>query len=124
MTKLGRTGKEVRLVVGPSSSAGTREDENNRDPALIKLIVKAHAARAAILAAPHKSINEIAQTQGHDRDYFGVLLRLSWLAPDTTQAILEGQQPADLNRQTLARMAGTPLCWNEQAPDCAMPERF
>jgi site-specific DNA recombinase len=119
MTKLGRTGKEVRLIVGPSSSAATDGGRDNRDPALFKLVVKAHAARAAMLTTPDQSIDEIAAAQGHKRDYFGVLLRLSWITPDVTQGILEGKQPAGLNRQTLARMAGTPICWNEQGQSLA-----
>jgi hypothetical protein len=60
---------------------------DSRDPALIKLIVKAHAGRAATMAAPDESIDDIAEAQGHNRDYFGVLLRLSRLLPELTQAI-------------------------------------
>jgi site-specific DNA recombinase len=114
MASVGRIGKEVRLVVAPSSSVPMSAAHDRRDPALIKLIIMAHAARAALMATPHESVVDIAQAHGYDRDYFGVLLRLSWLAPEMTQAILEGKQPSGLNRQSLARMAGLPMTWDEQ----------
>jgi site-specific DNA recombinase len=107
--KLGRVGKEVRLVIAPAH--GSRP--TRRDPALIKLVVKAHAARSAIEQRPTESIAELARSQGHARDYFGVLLRLSYLAPDIIAAILEGRQPPELTRQRLAR-ANLPLDWAAQ----------
>ena len=116
LATLGRAGKEVRLIVGPSTSLPTSTAPDGRDPALIKLVVKAHAARAAIMAAPEETIDDIAQAQGHDRDYFGVLLRLSWLAPNITQSILEGRQPAGMTRQSLARMAGPSFLWDAGGP--------
>jgi site-specific DNA recombinase len=114
VARLGRIGKEVRLVVAPSSSVPMSAAGDRRDPALIKLIVEAHVARAALLATPHECVDYIAKAQGYDRDYFGVLLRLSWLGPAITRSILEGGQPAELNRQSLARMAGLSLRWNKQ----------
>jgi site-specific DNA recombinase len=125
VARLGRIGKEVRLVIDPSTSAPMSAVRDGRDPALIKLIVKAHAARAALMATPHECVDDIAKAQGYDRDYFGVLLRLSWLAPGITQTILEGQQSVGLNRQVLARMAGIPLCWKQQqALDFALQGRL
>ena len=85
-----------------------------RDPALIKLIVKAHAARTAVEQRSHESIEEIARAQHHARDYFGVLLKLGYLAPDITAAILEGRQPAELTRQKLGRAASIPHDWPAQ----------
>ena len=42
------------------------------------------------------------------------LIRLSWLAPDITQAILRGQQPPSLTADKLARMARIPMDWQAQ----------
>jgi site-specific DNA recombinase len=112
--RLGRVGKEVRLVVAPSSSMPMDTAPDRRDPAVTKLVVKAHAARAALMATSHESVDDIAQAHGYDRDYFGVLLRLSWLSPEMTRAISDGKQPSGLSRQSLARMAGLPMTWDEQ----------
>jgi DNA invertase Pin-like site-specific DNA recombinase len=104
-----RRGKEVRLAVAPDVT-----NTANRDPALIKLLVKAHISREALTSANDKSISELAEEQGYTRDYFGVLLRIAFLAPDIVTAILDGRQPAQLNRQRLARTTNLPIEWRAQ----------
>jgi site-specific DNA recombinase len=47
--------------------------------------------------------------------YGGPLLRLPWLAPDITTAIVNGRQPTQLNAMKLMRLtAGLPIDWVEQ----------
>ena len=107
---IARIGREMRLVVPP-----TREIHAvNKDPGLIKLIVKAHAARRAAEGQCDRSFGELAREHGYDRDYFGVLLRLSYLAPSLTLQILEGRQPPSLTRQLLARAVKVPMEWSAQ----------
>jgi site-specific DNA recombinase len=43
-----------------------------------------------------------------------LLLRLSFLAPDITRAILEGRQPGGFTAQKLVTYVGLPLAWTEQ----------
>lgn len=105
-----KTGKEVRLAIPPAHS----RDIARYDPALIKLIVKSHGARALLKSMPETPLDKIAATYGVTRDYFRVLIRLSFLAPDITAAILEGRQPATLTRQQLARFPDLPLEWDTQ----------
>lgn len=107
--KLVRRGKEVRLALAPDAGG-----DRLQDASLIKLIVKANAARVALDRADHETLAELAAEQGYTRDYFAVLLRLSYLAPDITGAILDGRQPVQLNRQRLARAANLPLEWQAQ----------
>ena len=45
---------------------------------------------------------------------FTRLVRLSYLAPDITQAILEGRQPRDLTADQLLAHSRLPLAWQEQ----------
>jgi hypothetical protein len=46
-----------------------------------------------------------------------MLLRLPWLAPDITTAIVNGRQPQQLSAKTLMRKAsGLPGDWIEQRP--------
>ena len=108
--KLAKTGKEVRLVVEQAHSGGPQR----RDPALIKLIVKAHAARDAVERRTGETFESSARSLGHSRDYFGVLLRLSYLSPDIVAAILDGRNSPSLSRQKLARFSGLPLGWQQQ----------
>jgi site-specific DNA recombinase len=104
-----RRGKETRLALAPDGG-GARL----RDPSLIKLVVKAHVARDALRSAGDRTIAELAKAHGYTRDYFGVLLRISYLAPDIVGAILDGRQPVQLNRQRLARATNLPLDWPGQ----------
>ncbi|CAM3176561.1 hypothetical protein SPAN111604_08470 [Sphingomonas antarctica] len=107
--RLVRRGKEVRLALAPDAGG-----DRLQDASLIKLITKANAARVALDRCEHKTLAELAAEQGYTRDYFTVLLRLSYLAPDITAAILDGRQPVQLNRQRLARAANLPVDWQAQ----------
>ena len=46
--------------------------------------------------------------------YFSRVVRLAYLAPDITAAILDGRQPATLNAAWLAQTSELPLAWSEQ----------
>ena len=46
--------------------------------------------------------------------YFTRLVRLSYLAPDITEAILDGRQPRDLTADKLLAHSRLPLGWREQ----------
>lgn len=81
---------------------------------MIKLVVKSHLVRRAVSGAQDRSIADLAKEHGFSRDYFGVLLRISYLAPDIVAAILDGRQPAQLNRQRLARLTSLPVDWRQQ----------
>jgi DNA invertase Pin-like site-specific DNA recombinase len=105
-----RTGGEVRLLLPPSRGAGN----GRHDPALIALVAKAWRARQALTLTPRVSIEEAAGGMGLKVDYFRVLVRISFLAPDIVAAILAGRQPATLTRHRLARMTDLPLEWGAQ----------
>ena len=108
--QLVRRSKEVRLSVEPRACS----PEAHADPSLVKLIVKAHAARQALLSAGGRSLADVSKAEGYEPHYFAVLVKLSYLAPDITAAILVGRQPARLNRQALARIRKLPIDWTEQ----------
>lgn len=105
-----RCGKETRIAVPPD----TKGCNARPDAALIKLVVKAHLARRALESSADQTVAELASQQGYSRDYFGVLLRISYLAPDIVSAILDGRQPVQLNRQRLARATNLPIDWHSQ----------
>jgi len=86
------------LVVGCGAGCERHSAENHRPK----------RSRATDL-----SIAELAEAQGVSSDYFRVLLRVSYLAPDIVAAILEGRQPVQLNRQRLARATSLPISWHD-----------
>jgi len=106
--RLTRRTREVRLIVPPG-----RSDQARKDPGLIKLLVRAHEVRKAF-DAHHVALLELAAKCGYNVDYFTVLLKLSYLAPDITASILDGRHPEELTRQRLARIRQLPFEWAEQ----------
>ena len=55
----------------------------------------------------------LAKREGVSPSYFTRLVRLSYLAPDITQAILDGRQ-RDLTADKLLARSRLPLTWHEQ----------
>lgn len=106
--RLVRRSNEVRLVIAP-------KDEGPRvDPALVKLVVKGHTAREALMASEGRSLPEVAKGLGHDPHYFSVLVKLGYLAPDLIEEIIEGRHQVRLDRQRLARIRNLPMTWQGQ----------
>lgn len=58
------------------------------------------------------SVNDLAKHGGVDRAYVGRLLRLTLLAPDIVEAILEGREPEGLTLPDL--LQPLPWLWEEQ----------
>lgn len=108
--KLFRRGKEMKLAIEPEHD----DNDSQQDPALIQFAARAHMARAALEQSSGMTIEALASQQGYSRDYYVVLLRIAHLAPDITAAILDGRQPATLNRQRIARIASLPMDWRGQ----------
>ena len=58
--------------------------------------------------------DDLREPTGVSLSYFTRLVRLSYLAPAITQAILEGRQPRDLTADQLLAHSRLPLAWQEQ----------
>ena len=56
----------------------------------------------------------MAQEAGLSSSYVTRMLRLSFLAPDITRAILHGRQPADLNAHKMMADTRAPIDGHEQ----------
>jgi site-specific DNA recombinase len=59
------------------------------------------------------SITDIASAEKLPRTYVGSVIPFALLAPDITEAILEGTQPIDLNLDRLINVS-LPIDWAEQ----------
>lgn len=98
-----RKGNEVKLVITDGAQV-------ERDNDLIALLREAMAVKEDIRSAPDQTIAAIAAATGRCRKRLGKLLRLSWLAPEIVQAILEGRQPPTLTARALLR-THLPIDW-------------
>ena len=79
------------------------------NPRLIKLLIRAHRFHATLIGSPG-----VPFAAGVSRSYFTRLVRLSYLAPDITQALLDGRQPPDLTTDKLLAHSRLPLAWHQQ----------
>ena len=97
---LQRRGQEHKLRLDPTGG------HSDRDPKLVALIIRAHAAREQLAAldmtAPRDLRRELAR-----------VARITYLAPDIVAAIVDGRQPSSLRSRTLER-GELPLCWKAQ----------
>ena len=107
--RLKRTGIEKKLLIG---EAGKRP-RSPADTSLLKLIARAHELQN-IFTRGGRSISEMADEAGLSSSYFTRMLRLSFLAPDITRAILHGRAPADLTARKLMADTRAPIDWREQ----------
>src|SRR6266404_2806074 len=108
--RLRRAGRELRMVIdGTDPFAAAKPDAR-----LIKLLLRARQFNATLAAGEGVPFAALAQREGVGRSYFTRLVRLSYLAPDITQAILEGRQPRDLTAEKLLAHSRLPLAWHDQ----------
>jgi len=107
---LRRSGREIRMVIDGTDSFATAKP-NAR---LVKLLLRARRFNAALTQGEGIAFAALAQREGVSRSYFTRLVRLSYLAPDITQAILDGRQPRDLTPEKLLEHSRLPLAWHDQ----------
>jgi len=106
-----RAGLEMKLLV---DEPGGNQTSRGPDPSLIKIIVKAHRLKNHFIHNHGHSVKALAKQQGVNPSYFTRLIRLTFLAPDITQAILEGRHPRELTAHGLMGNTRFPLSWREQ----------
>jgi site-specific DNA recombinase len=99
-----RTRKQQRMLIAT-------DDKCAADPATVRLIARAFAARKALLEQP--SIEAAASSLGYSRDYTIALARLSYLAPDLVIGIVDGSVSGVTSKGPLTRVL-LPSDWAEQ----------
>jgi site-specific DNA recombinase len=108
--RLCRAGRAIRMVIDGSDPFAAAKP----DARLIKLLLRARRFNATLAHSEGVPFAALAQRQGVSRSYFTRLVRLSYLAPDITQAILDGRQPRDLTTEKLLAHSRLPLAWHDQ----------
>src|SRR5205807_5439858 len=84
------------------------------NPSLIKLIVRAHLFQARLLQSRGGKFADLARCERLNRSYYSRVVRLTYLAPDITRAIVDGRHPPGLSAARLLEHSGLPLAWPEQ----------
>lgn len=82
------------------------------DNAMVKALARAFRWRKMLDEGVHGTINDLAKAKRLAPSYVSSILRLTLLAPEIVEAVLDGRQPAGLQLDDL--LAGFPLEWVEQ----------
>jgi site-specific DNA recombinase len=109
--QLRRAGKEVRMVIDHPHPFAL---PSKPDPSLLKAIGRAHRFHDMLVNHETARFADLALNEKLHRSYLSQVLRLAYLAPDITVAILEGRQPRDLTATALIEHPRLPLNWQEQ----------
>jgi hypothetical protein len=104
-----RSGRKEIIVEPPSSPAPARRRQNVNP--LMVAMARAHRWAELLESGRYGSWVEIAAAQGVDPSYIARLLRLTLLAPDIVEAILDGTEPSGLSLEKLFR---APMEWERQ----------
>ena len=87
------------------------------DNALVKALARAFRWRKMLDEGVYGTIEDLAKAKEIAKTYVSGILRLTLLAPEIVEAILDGRQAAEMQLDDL--LAGFPLEWERQSESLA-----
>ncbi len=101
-----------KLVVTPDGVPSWAEPRTRIDSTMVKALARAFRWRKLLEAGVYATVEEIAAAEKINTSYVSRILRLTLLAPDIIEMILDGRHPTDLTMAAL--MKPFPVEWQEQ----------
>ena len=83
-----------KLVITPDGMA--KRPRPRIDSALVKAIARAHRWQRMLESGEHSSLTDLAAAGKINRSYVCRVLRLTLLAPEIVEEILDGRQPEEM----------------------------
>ena len=105
-----RNGRQMVLTHGGNNGHGDEERESNGT--LVSALAKAYRWQEQLESGEYAGLEDLAAANGVDRTYVGRLLRLTSLAPEIVERILEGDEPQGISLRRLWK--NLPAIWVEQ----------
>ena len=99
-----------KTVVTPGGEGTGTSVRTKADPTLLKALARAHRWQKLLDDGRYASISELAAAEKIERGFLGKMLRLTLLAPDVVEAIVDGRQVVDAGLASL----NVPSLWREQ----------
>lgn len=109
--KFRRQGGRKQIIV-PEGEAIPERPRAKPDDALLKALARAHRWKHMLETGQVHNISEIAEAEKLGASYVSRIHRLTLLAPDIVEAILDGRQPRTLQLADL--MDEMPIEWERQ----------
>jgi hypothetical protein len=104
-----------KVVVSPVGAEPWTPSRPRIDNTLLRAIVQAFRWKQQLESGQFATISELAAAEKLDRSFVSHVLRLTLLAPNLVEAILDGKQPRTMELQPLMR--GLPIEWGWQGRD-------
>tara|TARA_Y100000294_G_scaffold157166_1_gene158566 strand:+ start:400 stop:810 length:411 start_codon:yes stop_codon:yes gene_type:complete len=101
-----------KLVIMPDGVSTVASSRPRVDTAMVKALARAFRWRKLLETGVYGTVEEIAAAEKINASYVSRVLRLTLLAPDIVEVILDGRQPAEMALAML--MKPFPLAWAAQ----------
>ena len=105
-----------KLVVTPGGMAN--RGASAADTTLVKALARAFRWSRIMETGRYGTLNELAAAEKINSSYVSRMLRLTLLAPDLVEAVLNGRQPEGMTLPGL--MEPFPVEWEGQRPDVGL----
>jgi hypothetical protein len=107
-----------KVIIAPDGGDAWAPARPSPDEALIRALARAHRWKRLLDEGTYRSAGEIA-AEKINRSFANRLLRLTLLAPEIQEAILDGRQPKAMQLEELIR--AMPSSWKEQRELLTLP---
>jgi hypothetical protein len=104
--------QDIGSVLSSERSSAWAPAKPHPYDALIRALARAHRSKRLLEECRYRSAGELAEAEGVTRSFVNRLLRLTLLAPDIVEAILEGRQPKAMQLEELTD--AIPSEWEKQ----------
>ena len=111
-----RSGKQIVTPDGSEWAPTARIDN-----ALVQAVVRAHRWRELLETDHCGTAADLAKAEKFNNSYLNRMLRLTLLAPDIVESIVDGRQPRSFELETL--LQPIPLCCDPQRQSLGFPAR-
>jgi hypothetical protein len=101
-----------KLMIVPEGATAWAPQRARVDNAMVKAIARAHRWRRLLESGEYGSITDLAAAEKINQSYVCRVLRLTLLAPDVVEAILDGRHTVEMTLATM--MEPFPVGWQEQ----------
>lgn len=101
-----------KLVISPDGAPCWAPPRRRVDNAMVKALARAFRWRKLMETGAYGTVEEIAAAEKINASYVSRVLRLTLLAPEIVETILDGRQPPAMTLAVL--MTPFPVAWGEQ----------
>ena len=101
-----------KVIIAPDGGDAWAPAKPRPDETLIRALARAHRWKGLLEEGRYRSAGEVADAEKVTRSFVNRLLRLTLLAPDIQDAVLDGRQPKGMQLEDLTD--ALPSTWEEQ----------